>query len=475
MARKKKTQTPEELGTTIKIVEGNRKHISDYILSVELMIKKIDNGDFNLDVSFQRQIDQWDNERKSLMIHSALTDYPATSIWITATPTESLDENSVIDGIQRMSTMRQYVKDGFKLHKSIDPIKVVITDKDGNQRKEDYEIAGKKFSQLPKIFQDKILNYCFTVWQMYDYTDDEIEEQFYRVNNGVAMTPSQKIKAILGTDICDKFKPLTELGFWQRTGLKKTQLKRDDIYVIILQCILFVQIGQEYKYSSFSSKEMIKFAECYRNQYFNEKQLEYIKELIELVDRCILDDDDNNKFLTKTNIPVIINNAEKFLGMEGDEFTEKDYEKFLANWIETYVDCSGYFIQSKDNTTNGSKVENRKKIMDEWLDTYARYKKEGRLSELSNIHTGTKDADDIIALDDDTDNSVDNSNTSQDNIDVIKDVSKETNSENINDTIVEDDEEEMELSLFDNNFSEGGVTIFGQNLTKASLATNIGT
>ena len=38
-------------------------------------------------------------------------------IWVTKTATETFNKNSVIDGVQRTSTLYCFVNDKFKLHK----------------------------------------------------------------------------------------------------------------------------------------------------------------------------------------------------------------------------------------------------------------------------------------------------------------------------------------------------------------------
>ena len=83
----------------------------------------------------QRKEGQWNKQQKSDLIDSLLRKYPIN-------PTYSIKESdtlSVIDGVQRLSTVRDYLNDVFALSKTLEPVIV---------HNETKEIAGKKFSKL---------------------------------------------------------------------------------------------------------------------------------------------------------------------------------------------------------------------------------------------------------------------------------------------------------------------------------------
>lgn len=361
-------------------MENQRKISKSRVLNVTNMLKRHKKNEFCLSIPFQREEDQWDKERKSLLIDSMLRGYKIPALWICVTPTEMYPANSVIDGIQRMSTIIQFVNDGFKLSKKIEPITLTPEDYIGIKETVTYEIGGKKFSKLPDVLQDMILYADLDLQELYNYTDDEIEEQFYRLNNGVPMTASQKLKVILGTTVAGKIKPLTQLPFWERTKFTKAQIKHDEIYATILQCLMLVtgySDNEDNKVKSFSAGEMAKFA-AYYSENCNDKDLEYLKALIITLGDTMMDDDENNKFLNKTNIPPLIANVDKFLSHREDgEFTDEEYTKFLNDWVDHNAECFDYMKLNKSHTTGSNKVSLRVKILDRCLDTYIAYKKTG--------------------------------------------------------------------------------------------------
>ena len=79
---------------------------------VDLLISRISHGEIDLAPDFQRLAGIWDNTRKSRLIESLLLRIPIPVFYVAA------DENdtwSVVDGVQRISTIYDYVTDQFRL------------------------------------------------------------------------------------------------------------------------------------------------------------------------------------------------------------------------------------------------------------------------------------------------------------------------------------------------------------------------
>lgn len=375
-------------------MEEQRK-ISKYrALNVTHMLKRFKKNDFCLSIPFQCAADQWDKERKSLLIDSILRGYKIPALWICMTPTEMYPANSVIDGIQRMTTIIQFVNDEFRLSKNLEPLTLTPDNYMDCKETVTYEIGGKKFSKLPEELQDMILYADLDLQELYNYTDEEIEEQFYRLNNGVAMTASQKLKVILGTTVAEKIKPLTQLPFWSRTKFTKAQIKHDEIYATILQCLMLTTgygDNDDNKVKTFSAIEVAKFAAYYSENY-NDKDLEYLKTLITTLDDNMMTSDENNKFLNKTNIPPLIANVDKFLShKENGEFAEEDYTEFLNNWVEHNAEHSGYTKLNKDHTTGSNKVNARVNLLDRWLEDYVNKRKGESKEEPPKVNKNTRE------------------------------------------------------------------------------------
>ncbi len=226
-------------------------------IDVEKICRSMDNGSMCFNMAIQRALEQWIPEQQSLFIDSILRGYKIPAIWIIRTETEEFMKNTVIDGNQRLHTLYNFIHDKFKLHKNIKPITIKASEDNGLDEDLTVELAGKKFSDLPKILQSIIMDYDFDVIQMFDYTDKQIEQQFARLNNGTTFTKSQKANVELGSNVAVKVKKNEQMGFWKRTGFSKAQRKHAEITACILQCLMLLT-GADF--ANFGSNAVFKFA-----------------------------------------------------------------------------------------------------------------------------------------------------------------------------------------------------------------------
>lgn len=336
-------------------------------IDVEKLCKSMDNGSMCFEMFIQRVAGQWTIEQQSLLIDTILRDYKIPAIWITRTQTEQFEKNTVIDGNQRLHTIYDFVHDKFKLHKSIEPITIAADD--DNEMDEDLtvELAGKKFSKLPKILQNIIMDYVIDEIQMFNYTDEQIEEQFYRLNNGALFTKAQKANVELGSDVAEKVQQIEKMDFWKRTGFSKAQRKHAEITSCILQCFMLLT-GADF--SNFGANAVVKFANEFGTTCCND-DFEELKTLVETLDNCMLDEDENTKFLKKINIPALIMCTQTYVHYRDKEMINEDqFTEFLTKWVDVDAECSGYMDNCGQGSTSKSKVENRVKILNDWFISY---------------------------------------------------------------------------------------------------------
>ena len=134
--------------------------------------KMIDKGSITFDNAVQRGL-VWDDERKSLLIHSMLTGYPIPAIY--ATKDSESKNYSVLDGKQRSNAIHDFLKGKFTLTGIPE-----VTLEDGTE----VDINGMYFSGLDEEMQDALSNYSLTIYYFEDITEDETSEMFYRLNFG---------------------------------------------------------------------------------------------------------------------------------------------------------------------------------------------------------------------------------------------------------------------------------------------------
>lgn len=137
------------------------------------VVKMIDKGTINFDNAVQRGY-VWDNVRKSILIDSMIQGYPIPAFYA------SKNENGydMLDGKQRASTIKQFINNEF----------VLCGLSEINFNDEILDLNGKKFSELSEEIQDEITSYSLTVYYFDGITDDEINELFFRLNNGKPLT-----------------------------------------------------------------------------------------------------------------------------------------------------------------------------------------------------------------------------------------------------------------------------------------------
>lgn len=118
----------------------------------------------------------WDNERKSLLIHSMIVGYPIPPFYAKKTEDGIYD---CLDGKQRSSAITDFMMGKYKL---TDLPEVPTEDE------QLIDISGMDFESLPDNFKDEITGYSLTVYYFDDITDDEVSEMFFRLNNGKPLT-----------------------------------------------------------------------------------------------------------------------------------------------------------------------------------------------------------------------------------------------------------------------------------------------
>lgn len=156
--------------------------------------KMIEKGTITFDNAVQRGF-VWDNDRKSLLIHSMMTGFPIPAMYA-AKDTETKNY-SMLDGKQRSNAINDFLHGRFTLSN----VPEVVLE-DGTE----VDVNGMYFSGLCEELQDVISNYSLTIYYFEDITDDEIAELFFRLNNGRALSSTEQARAI-----AKSFKTIQEL------------------------------------------------------------------------------------------------------------------------------------------------------------------------------------------------------------------------------------------------------------------------
>lgn len=142
--------------------------------------------EINFDCAVQRGL-VWDNEKKSLLIHSILYGYSIPAFYMTKNEDGSYDS---LDGKQRSNAIFDFMAGQYALAEDFP----IVYDEEGEKE----NFSGMFWAQLPEWAQDRIKDYSLTVYYFEDMTDEEIREFFRRLNNGKPLSAVEltRVKAV---------------------------------------------------------------------------------------------------------------------------------------------------------------------------------------------------------------------------------------------------------------------------------------
>ncbi len=318
----------------------------DYTLktrSLQSLVKDMEKGTISLSHKLQRPEGQWNKKQKSNLIDSLLRHYPIN-------PTYGIVETngtlSIIDGVQRLSTIRDFIGNKFSLSKDMES--VIINGEEKN-------LSGLKFNKLDEDTQSEILNSELQVYRMSDCTEKDVREMFARQNAGKPL--SNKLMRVVheSDDFSNVVYSLTNHPFMDKV-MSPVQRKNGTDRDIIIQAMMLISSNQEQEFTSFRTKDIDAYVTDYADQY-----LDRVDTLKEAMDRFNESFDDEVK-IPSTSIPQILYSGYRIVK---DKKSFSRLAEKVSEFIATYDSNEEYkqYVQSG----TGSK-ENVKGRFDYWRD-----------------------------------------------------------------------------------------------------------
>lgn len=230
--------------------------------SISSIIKKIDNYTIRFDHPAQRESEQWNPKMKGNLISDILQDYPIPALVFAEQIIDGIAVIWDLDGKQRCTNVYNFLKDGFKISKNIRrwmiKYQTKLKDKNGNiilgenglpqfENKE-FDIRGKKYSELPEELQEKINDYTFEVTQYLNCSSEDIIYHISRYNEGRPMTPSQKGMACLGEKYATIVRSISNMDFFKDQGdYRPSEFRNGTIHRVIVESIMASKFLNEWK------------------------------------------------------------------------------------------------------------------------------------------------------------------------------------------------------------------------------------
>lgn len=302
--------------------------------NVRKLVRLVESGSIDFDYPIQRAGGQWDDLQLSLLIHSAASDYPIPPILLLGSK-EKKNVDYVLDGKQRFMNIVNYVigvknpktseypLNAYKLHP--DTPNVFLPDSE-----DEYEIAGKYFDQLHEDVQSEILGANLSIIRLDEATDEEIEELFFRWNNGTPLTKQQKSRAKMGTQKATLIDKLQKHSFLkEKASFTRLQRRRSDDEAVVLQTMMLMS---EDEVESFVADKILQYATGIKEKDITE----VVKSVSDALDYADASIESKMSLLKKLHLPTLLVVAKK-------AYDEDVSNEVFTAWVEDF----NYAINSR--------------------------------------------------------------------------------------------------------------------------------
>lgn len=304
--------------------------------TISSIVSKLGNGGIVLTHKLQRDEGQWNTQQKGFLIDSILRQYPVN-------PTYAVEDNgvyAVIDGVQRLSTLRDYINDKFALPANLLPVMINGEEKD---------ISKKKYTKLDEAIQGALLDAEIQIYEISDYTDEDVREMFRRQNSGKPLNPKQ-LRVVYGSNEFNaKVSQLANNKFISMIS-SKAQKKNGSTRDWIIQTLMLIATNQENDFTSFRSKDMNNFVAEHGDEYIEkmntlEEALNRMKNAFETIDD-----------LPATSIPMVLYSAYR---ITRDKKSFSRFVDIVIDFIEHYDENEEYKLFVQNGTSNPENVSAR--------------------------------------------------------------------------------------------------------------------
>lgn len=319
---------------------------------VERLSKWYRTKKLNFDLVIQRKDNIWDNKRQSTLIHSILSGYPIPSVF-------AIKEDNILnflDGKQRLGSIFSFINDEYPLNPKTLPVN-------------DIEVAGLKYSELPEDMQNAIKEYEIDVVRIEEISQKEIEELFYRLNNGVPLRQIETTRALLGSKVLKFVESISEMNFFaEKVNITKGARKRFVDQELVLQILALIHNSD----TGFSGKELQVFVEKLREIEIQDSLRAKMENACYYLNEAF---PKKEKFLKKLHVPMLFKIVLDLI--ERSELSTVRPNEFGA-WAESFfADMpQEYALACQSGSARKENVQKRLNILTASFDAFLKEKKE---------------------------------------------------------------------------------------------------
>ena len=360
----------------LKPYDPEKIRVEQKPFSVEIVVKKIKNGEIDLNPDFQRKFVWTDITRKSRLIESILLRIPLPMFYL------SEDEEGiyhVLDGLQRLTVLKSYLNNEFRL-KNLEYLGSECDGKFFREKKEDGEevegVQKKPEKYVPNKYYRRIKDTMLNFNVVDSSTPDQAKyDIFRRINTGGKPLNRQEMRNAMATDDTRRLlKALSNEEYFKKASGNSVKDTRFADQELALRFIGFYLIDQKYIGAVPYKGNMASFLDEVMgvlNQNYSTKD-EFIQKIQEDFKKAMLNAYDlfGEKAFKRTSIfnkALFLSVSRNSYKLNVIEFQTSDH-----NHVEKFIKLRNQFFNDKNNDFWESKLANFKELSDKIDDSLSK-------------------------------------------------------------------------------------------------------
>lgn len=222
---------PDDDDETKQPFDPSSIKIEKRIVTMDAIIRRLEQNTIKLNPGFQRK-EVWDDMRKCQLIESLLLRIPIPMFYVSA---DTNDHWMVVDGLQRLSTIRDFVLG-----------QPYLASKKIEERGHGFKLFGLEFcgnqlnhhdmAELPTLYSNRIMETEFTFTIINPGTPEDVKRNiFKRINTGgIQLSPQEIRNALYGGECSKLLSELAEMRcFKDATGWSVKSLRMEDKELVL--------------------------------------------------------------------------------------------------------------------------------------------------------------------------------------------------------------------------------------------------